>query len=234
MSDGADKRTEKRISLHLDAVINGILKASVLDMSEGGMYLHTPAEFIEGAFIYVDVDIDGSSVTLKASVQHSQPGIGIGVRFADLSSETSGLVRGFIERARSRSDKEEKERSRRILLVDDNAQSRAIYRSKLKLEGFSVTDAVNGIEAVKYLHESKFDMVILDIWMDGIDGFKVLQLMKLNPSLKDIPVVVLSARSVPADVQRAFDLGARDYLPKMTTTPVKLAQKVKELLAKTN
>jgi CheY-like chemotaxis protein len=66
--------------------------------------------------------------------------------------------------------------------------------------------------------------------MDGIDGFKVLQLMQMNPDLKTIPVLILSARSVPADVEKAMGLGARDYLLKMTTTPIKLSEKVKEIL----
>ncbi len=233
MPDGPDKRGKKRILVHLEVVINGILKATALDISEGGMYIHTPADFIKGALLDIRVDIEGTPVTLRAAVRHSQSGIGMGVRFVDLSPQMSRLIKGVIDRGPSRSVKEEQQAARRILLVDDNAQSRAIYRNKLNLEGFAVTDAANGVEALKYLHEIKFDVVILDLWMEGIDGFKVLQLMKLNPILKDIPVVILSARSVPADVQRAVDLGAKDYLPKMTTTPIKLAGKVKEILAKT-
>ncbi|HWR57866.1 MAG TPA: response regulator [Thermodesulfovibrionales bacterium] len=232
MSEGSDKRGEKRILLHLDVVVNGILKASALDISEGGMYIHTPAEFIEGAVLDLKVDIDEFCVNLKAVVQHSQPGIGVGVRFVDLSPTLSDLIKGFIKRGPSLSIKEDREGARRILLVDDSAQSRAIYRNKLNLEGFAVTDASNGVEALKYLHERKFDLVVLDLWMEGIDGFKVLQLMKVNPAFNSIPVIVLSARSVPGDIQRAIDLGARDYLPKMTTTPIKLAEKVKEVLGK--
>ncbi len=233
MSDGADKRVEKRVLLHLDVTINGILKASALDISEGGMYIHTPAEFIKGALLDLKTELEGSPVILKAAVQHTQPGIGIGVRFVDLSPEVFELIKGFISRGPSLAKKEEKAGTRRILLVDDSAQSRAIYRNKLSLEGYTVKDASNGVEALKYLHETKFDLVILDLWMEGIDGFKVLQLMKLNPAFKDIPVIVLSARSVPADIQRAIELGARDYMPKMMTTPLKLAEKVKAILTET-
>ncbi len=232
MQSDANKRGEKRVLTHLDVVINGIIKASALDISEGGMYIHTQAEFIRGAVLDLKTDIGGTPVRLQAAVQHLQPGIGIGVRFVNLSPETSGLIKEFLKRSPDVSMKEEKKEAKKILLVDDSAQSRAIYRNKLNLEGFGVIDASNGVDALKHLHENKFDLVILDLWMEGIDGFKVLQLMKLNPAFKDIPVIVLSARSVPADIQRAIDLGARDYLPKMMTTPLKLAEKVKEILSR--
>jgi len=56
--------------------------------------------------------------------------------------------------------------------------------------------------------------------------------MSMNPELKRIPVIVLSARVIPADIEKVISLGAKDFLPKMTTSPVKLAQKVKEVLSR--
>ncbi len=233
MTDGAERRGSPRVLLHVDVVINGILKAKALNISDGGMYIHTPAEFIKGALLDLRLDIEGSAVILKTAVRHIEPGIGMGVQFMDLSPQQSEAIKGLIRHASSRSTKEEQDGTKRILLVDDSTQSRAIYRNKLKLDGFAVKDASNGVEALKYLHEERFDLVILDLWMEGIDGFKVMQLMKMNPAFKDIPVIVLSARSVPSDIEKAIDLGARDYLPKMMTTPIKLAEKVKEILGKT-
>ena len=97
-------------------------------------------------------------------------------------------------------------------------------------DGFTAVEARNGTEALKKLQETKFDLVILEIWTEGIDGFKILQLMKINPELRDIPVIVLSARSTPADLDKAMVLGAKDYLVKMVTSPVKLSEKVKSTL----
>jgi CheY-like chemotaxis protein len=227
-----NKRCEKRVLCNLDATINGIIKVTVLDISESGMYIHTQAEFIKGTTLEMKVDIDKTPVSMRAAVRHSQPGIGIGVRFVNLSARASSLVKEFLERSPSLTKKEGEKEAKKILLVDDNEQSRVIYRNKLSMEGFTVVDASNGVEALKRLHEHNIDIVVLDIWMEGVDGFRVLQLMRLNPALKNIPVVVLSARSVPADIQKAIALGARDYLPKMVTTPLKLADKVKEVLAR--
>lgn len=233
MTDKADYGQGKGVLIQRDIVINGIIKASALDISEEGMYIHTQAEFIKGGLLDLKMDINGGSVDLQATVVRSQPGIGIGVKFVNLSPSVAELIKDFMKRMTAQLVKGAEKVARKILLVDDSAQSRAIYRNKLNLEGFTVVDAADGVEALRHLHEVKFDLVILDLWMEGIDGFKVMQLMKLNPGFKDIPVIVLSARSVPSDVEKAIELGARDYLPKMTTTPVKLADKVKEVLSKT-
>lgn len=229
--EGPAGREKERVLIQKDVVINSVIKACALDISEGGMYIHTQAEFIEGSSLELDFDIDGTSVHMKAVIQNTQPGIGIGVRFVNATPEIVTQIRRFVQQAPVVPAREEKSPGKNILLVDDSAKSRLMYRSKLNLEGYTVTEASNGVEALKYLHEIKPDLVVLDLWMEGIDGFKVMQLMKLNSKLRDIPVIVLSARSVPADIQRAIDLGARDYMPKMTTTPIKLAEKVKEIFS---
>lgn len=229
MPDGPNSRGKKRVLVwEEDIIINGIIKAHALDISEDGMYIITKAEFLSGAILDIDFKIDETPVKVKAIVQHSEPGIGMGVQFINLSPENYTLIKKFIEKAEEVSAMRAE---KKILLVDDSTQSRAIYRNKLNLEGYIVIEASNGVEALKHLRELKPDLVILDLWMDGIDGFKILQLMQLNEELKNIPVIVLSARSIPVDIQRAIALGARDFLPKMTTTPVKLAEKVKEIFS---
>ncbi len=223
-----NSRKKRRILLQKKVTINDIIKGYILDLSNGGMYIHTQAEFTPGIKLDLGFVIDNKQVTVKAAVKHIHPGIGIGVKFLDLSQEASFSIRKFLE---SQPDIiTEDAQVKKILLVDDNAQSRSIYRNRLLGEGFDTVEASNGYDALKKLQETKFDLLILDLWMEGIDGFKILQLMKINPTLKDIPVIVLSARSTSADLEKAVALGARDYLTKMTTTPLKLADRVKKIL----
>lgn len=224
-----EQREKKRVLIQESVLINGIIRANALDISEEGMYINTQAEFVSGAVLELSFRLRDKDLKLKARVQHVQPGIGMGVRFLNLSPETYSVIRNFVEEV---AEVAMKPRERVILLVDDSVQSRAIYRNKLTLDGFTVIEASDGIEALKGLQENKPDLVILDLWMEGIDGFKLLQLMNLNPDLKNIPVLILSARSVPGDIQKAFALGAKDFLPKMTTTPVKLSERVKEYFKK--
>lgn len=224
-----EQREKKRVLIQETVLINNIIKANALDISEEGMYINTQAEFVSGAVLELSFKLKDKDIKLKAHVQHVQPGIGMGVRFINLSPEVYLIIKNFVDEA---SEIAKKPKERIILLVDDSAQSRAIYRNKLTLDGFAIIEASDGIEALKKLQETKPDLIILDLWMEGIDGFKFLQLLNLNPDLKNIPVIILSARSVPGDIQKALSLGAKDFLPKMTTSPVKLSEKVKEYFKK--
>jgi CheY-like chemotaxis protein len=221
-------RKKHRVLLQKDIVINNIIKGIMLDLSEGGMFIHTQAEFIRGAAVDLSFTLNERPFTVKGGVQHIQPGIGIGIKFLNLSVEDYQFIKN-LSNIQTHVISEEKH-TKSILLVDDNEQTRSMYMSKLMRDGLTIIGAQNGTEALKRMQETKFDLVVLEIWMEGIDGFKILQLMKVNPELREIPVIVLSARSTPADLDKAIMLGAKDYLVKMVTSPAKLSEKVKSVL----
>ena len=117
----------------------------------------------------------------------------------------------------------------KILLVDDTEFYRKAYTNKLGMEGYRVTAVSDGLQAIKTLAQEKPDLVLLDIVMPGMDGFKVLQSMKANPNLKSIPVIVFSAKGVAEEISKAISLGATDFLVK-ATTPNKVVEKIKAVL----
>ena len=119
---------------------------------------------------------------------------------------------------------------KKILMVDDTEFYRKAYTNKLSMEGYLVTTASDGIQAIKALSQDKPDLVLLDLIMPGMDGFKVLQSMKANPNLQSIPVVVFSAKGVTDEISKAISLGASDFLVKATTTPNKVVEKIKGIL----
>ena len=118
----------------------------------------------------------------------------------------------------------------KILVVDDTKMYQTIYKTKLMSEGFEVKVAGNGAEAIKILLEEAFDLVLLDLTMPLMDGFKVLQAIKENPKLSSIIVIVFSSRGQPQEIEKAVNLGANGYLVKSTTPPNEVVKKVKELL----
>ncbi len=120
----------------------------------------------------------------------------------------------------------------KILVVDDAEMFQNIYRSKLMSEGFQVTIANNGMEAIKILSEEKPDLILLDLNMPVMDGFKVLQAVKSDPKLSSIHIIVLSSRGQPDEIEKAVNLGADGYLIKATTKPNEVVGKVKEVLGK--
>ena len=102
-----------------------------------------------------------------------------------------------------------------VLVVDDSAISRRKIALAIEALGHRTETVDSGEAALGRLGEGSFDLVILDIVMPVMDGFAVLQTMKSDPALRDIPVIVVSGLNDESDrVARAIELGAEDFLPK--------------------
>lgn len=115
------------------------------------------------------------------------------------------------------------ERPARILVVDDDAAMRELLAARLGLAGYEVFKARNGVEGLEAFQYMP-DVLILDINMPGLDGFDVLQQLRAAGRLKKTRVMVLTARNQPADVRRAIELGAHDFLAKPFDGPTLLAR----------
>lgn len=102
-----------------------------------------------------------------------------------------------------------------LLVVDDNEDNRFTLTRRLKREGYTnVAVAENGRQALDALAERPFDLVLLDIMMPEMDGYQVLEHLKSDMALRDIPVIMISALDELDSVVRCIELGAEDYLPK--------------------
>ena len=100
----------------------------------------------------------------------------------------------------------------KILIVDDSEINRAILADMLE-EAYTIVEAEDGINAVNILHvDSEIDLVLLDIMMPKMDGFKVLNIMNQYNWIKEIPVIMISSENSPSSVERAYGLGVTDYI----------------------
>jgi CheY-like chemotaxis protein/tRNA A-37 threonylcarbamoyl transferase component Bud32 len=106
------------------------------------------------------------------------------------------------------------EAAARVLVVDDVEDNREVLRRRLEREGYAVTSAGNGREALTRIGASPFDLVLLDVMMPELDGYAVLEQLKSAPETRDIPVIMISALDDMANVVRCIERGAEDYLPK--------------------
>jgi CheY-like chemotaxis protein len=102
----------------------------------------------------------------------------------------------------------------RILIVDDDFENRALLRRRLEREGFYAADEGGGPAAIARLRREKFDLVLLDLFMPGMDGFEVLAALKADTELRSFPVVVLSALDDQETAVRSIESGAEDFLSK--------------------
>ncbi len=102
----------------------------------------------------------------------------------------------------------------RILAVDDNRLNRLKLAHSLEQQGHHVALAENGRQALEILRDEPFDLVLLDIVMPELDGYAVLEAMKADATLREIPVIVISAVEEIESVVRCIQMGAADYLTK--------------------
>lgn len=118
-----------------------------------------------------------------------------------------------------------------ILIVDDYRTNRLKLALGLKQQGHTVGEAENGVAALEKLRSEAFDLMLLDIIMPEMDGYQVLEEMKRDRSLRDVPVIVISAQDDLDSVVKGIELGAEDYLPK-TFDPVLLRARIGACLEK--
>jgi len=109
---------------------------------------------------------------------------------------------------------------RRALVVEDNPDARALVRTYLRKMDFEVVEAAEGRSAIRALASSRPDLVCLDLMLPELSGFEVCEYMRSRPELRDVPILVMSARAKPMDRAFAEEVGATAYLIK----PFKLSE----------
>jgi adenylate cyclase len=102
----------------------------------------------------------------------------------------------------------------RLLLADDDASNRELLRRRLEKMGHEVVAVGDGGEALERLRGERFDLVLLDLLMPGLDGREVLARIKADPRLRDMPVIMISALDQVEGIVRCIELGAEDYIAK--------------------
>ena len=118
---------------------------------------------------------------------------------------------------------------RRVLVVDDEPRMTRFIRLNLEHDGFLVSEATTGTQALEQLRDQLPDMVLLDVLMPDIDGFETLTLIR---EISNVPVIMLTARGDEEDRVRGLELGADDYITK-PFSPRELVSRVRAVLRRT-
>jgi adenylate cyclase len=99
-----------------------------------------------------------------------------------------------------------------VLAVDDNEYNRDLLSRHLRREGYVVSLAEDGVQALEMMRAQKFDLVLLDLMMPNMDGFAVLETLQQDDELNTVPVIVISAVTDTDKLIKCLSLGAQDYL----------------------
>lgn len=115
-----------------------------------------------------------------------------------------------------------------ILVVDDDSEFQELVEYNLRLAGFEVLQAMNGPDGLEIARKEKPEVILLDTTMPEMDGLEVLSELKHDSRTEKIPVFMLTGKTMVGDIERAFEVGADDYI----TKPVKLMELGKIIKAK--
>jgi DNA-binding response OmpR family regulator len=121
------------------------------------------------------------------------------------------------------------DRATRVLVIDDEPPIRLLCRVNLEAEGMEVLEAADGPSGLDQARKERPDVVLLDVMMPGLDGWRVAEHLLDDERTKSIPIVFLTARAEFRDRARGLDIGGVDYVTK-PFNPLELAPLVRELL----
>jgi DNA-binding response OmpR family regulator len=116
-----------------------------------------------------------------------------------------------------------------VLVVDDDAPIRLLCRVNLEAEGMEVIEAADGTDGLEKARSASPDVVLLDVMLPKLDGWRVAEALLEDPKTGEIPIVFLTARAELRDQARGLELGGIDYITK-PFNPVELADLIRELL----
>ena len=107
-----------------------------------------------------------------------------------------------------------------ILVIDDDSEFQQLIEDNLRMAGFEVWQALDGPEGLKIARKKKPHVILLDVTMPEMDGLQVLSELKYDKKTNNIPIIMLTAKTLVGEIERAFDIGVDDYI----TKPVELAK----------
>ena len=117
---------------------------------------------------------------------------------------------------------------KKVLIVEDEELIGGLLQRKLRQEGYYASVAIDGEAALRQIREEKPDIVLLDIVLPRLNGFEVLSELKKDEALRQIPVIIISNSGQPAEIERAKELGVRDWLVKTEFDPQEVLEKVQQ------
>jgi adenylate cyclase len=150
------------------------------------------------------LELSSDIVAVATSATHTAPAV----------AEASAMATGVLAKIQLLGTERAEEREGSLLVVDDNESNRDLLSRQLARRGYLVATAKDGQEALAQLEEREFDLVLLDIFMPGMDGIETLRRIKAAPRWAEVPVIMISSLDEIEAAIRCLEIGAEDYLTK--------------------
>lgn len=119
---------------------------------------------------------------------------------------------------------------KQVMIIEDDHFLSSLVKARLEKDGLSVIQAFDGNQAIEMLRTAIPNLVMLDLIMPKVNGFEVLKTISLTPGLEKIPVVIVSNLAQDSDIEKAKELGAKEYFVKVKISIDDLVAKIKSLV----
>lgn len=106
------------------------------------------------------------------------------------------------------------EKKKKILIIEDEGDAAEMFAEMMRVSGYEVIQTHHGKQAIEMINQQQPDALVLDIMMPDISGLDILHYLRNNPQWVNLPVVIVSAKSTPADITAGLEAGANIYLSK--------------------
>ena len=181
-----------------------------LDLSRGGVLLETPHPLRGSLVLLTILDMKGKTIEVEGRVANSRKPEHAdfyltGVEFTDSDDEPINAAIAFIKAFNS---------GLKVMIIDDDPTTRSFLDRILRKQGFQIRQAQDGKEALEQLRITQPDLIISDIIMPELDGFKLFTALRESKETEEIPFIFLSVKSDPVDQLKGLRMGADEYLVK--------------------
>ncbi len=120
-----------------------------------------------------------------------------------------------------------------LLVVEDDKDIMELIKYNLQKEHYQIATASNGEDALEAVKSTKFDLILLDLMLPGIDGLEICRILKADPSLAGIPIIMVTAKGEETDIVLGLELGAEDYIVKPFSPRILIAR-IRSILRRKN
>jgi CheY-like chemotaxis protein len=221
-----------RVPYNQKVLINDSVILKAADLSQGGMYILTAKSLGTDTLLDVEFKCLDQTIRTKAKVQFEVKGVGIGLMFTDLKENEVSILKEYINQFLAE-EKKDTLFEKRLLFVDSLKSSQSqFYGNSLIAEGMKVVSASGAVNAMLLFNKEdvSFDLIILYLEDAEDSNMKLLDFINESTSLSNIPVITITTSYDEKFEQVLIERGVSRVLKKMSASPNKLLENVKELL----
>jgi CheY-like chemotaxis protein len=223
-----DGRRAERYDFTEEVIIDEQVFTNCLDISATGIFVHTVKPFKVNSIVKITIPAYG--LNARALVKHFKPGIGLGLEFQPADQTEAEQIDKIIKNIKLSSKKAPKKM--RVLLIDGARQLRTVYKNRLVLDGFSVVEANDGMEAIKKMNSFEIHAVVSELEVKRIELHDLLRMIRDVPNFVHIPIYVIANPTGFDTESWVLEAGANKYLRKSSTSATELSSILNKALNK--